>query len=257
MIRNYMKYMMLALMGCLWMSAFGQATTCFSISETQKVMFAQGNLRYLESKDRWSLLDYQHLEKASSGTTAFGWATSGYNGMKGNLDSPRNTDFGPATGDLDGSGYDWGLNNKIYNGDIYSYRTLNAEEWRYLLYKRDDASKLRGKAKVNGIPGLVLLPDDWVQPDNVTFTPGEKYAVNDYSLVLWARMELAGAVFLPAAGYGWDGSMEEWHETGYYWTTTTNDDQTAFVLKFNNQSVTVCPAPRRYGAAVRLVTECK
>lgn len=237
----------------------GQCELGFSVSEKGRVIFAQGNVQYDAGRGSWRFLDYMHLYNPTSKLchTMFGWATSGYEGMKGDLDSPRNTDYGPATGDLDGTRYDWGVNNRMANGDIYTWRTLNKSEWDYLLFRRPDAGRLRGKATVNGTPGLVLLPDDWVQPQNVTFVTGERFDANVYSLVLWARMETAGAVFLPAVGYGWDGERVDWYSAGYYWTTTTHDDQTAYLLKFSDRGVALEPAPRRYGATLRLVSDCR
>lgn len=239
----------------LWLCA--QPDAAFSVGENTRVIFAGGNLKYSPLQDAWRFMGHQYDISEGSDWCRFGWATSGYNGMDGNLDTPHNTDYGPAEGNLDSTRYDWGLNNVIKNGDIYSWRTLNASEWEYLLNVRPGAARLRGKAIVNGIPGIVLLPDNWVQPSNVTFSCGENYSVNRYSLVLWAHMEQAGAVFLPAAGYGWDGESVEWREAGYYWTTTTYDDQSAVLLRFDATSTQIQPAPRRYGAAVRLVSNCR
>ncbi len=252
-----MKYKILCLLLGIVCLCNAQPNMCFSVGADKIVAFSQGNLCYLPAKNQWTFLNYQYEEQRPQGYCDFGWATSGYQNMKGDLKSPRNTDYGPSEGDLDSTQYDWGIHNTIQNGDIYTWRTLNAEEWNYLLYNRIDAERLRGKAKVNGIPGLVLLPDNWVQPDNVMFAYGESYDVNIYSLVLWKRMEIAGAVFLPAAGYEWDGYSQEWHEVGYYWTTTNGDEQTAVVLKFDTRTTTTTSVPRRYGASVRLVRECQ
>ena len=54
---------------------------------------------------------------------------------------------------------------------------------------------------LNGVHGMILLPDNWVQPDDVTFTPQQhNWTTNVYDATSWRTMEGAGAIFLPAAG---------------------------------------------------------
>ena len=68
--------------------------------------------------------------------------------------------------------------------------------------------------------GLIILPDEdcWELPDGLSFTSGcaNGYATNTYSYSELARMEAAGAVFLPAAG-GRDGVDVKGVGSGYYW----------------------------------------
>lgn len=77
-------------------------------------------------------------------------------------------------------------------------------------------------ARVEGVNGVVLLPDDYVQPagipllktDYVRYDSGGSGLavalvdeVNDYTSAQWAEMENAGAVFIPA-GYYYKGSED-------------------------------------------------
>lgn len=88
---------------------------------------------------------------------------------------------------------DWG--EKFDDG----WYTMSRQEWWHLLYGRDNAENLFSYATVNGVKGLLLLPDDFVNP-GVPFYPLESdYSVNDYGLEDWKVLEKAGAVFLPEA----------------------------------------------------------
>lgn len=63
---------------------------------------------------------------------------------------------------------DWGT-NRIGNYAPNAWRTLTSNEWGYLLNNRPNASSLKGVAQVNGVNGLILLPDSWTRPSGVTF----------------------------------------------------------------------------------------
>ena len=75
----------------------------------------------------------------------------------------------------------------------------------YLLFVRNTASGVRFvKAVVNGVNGLVLLPDQWqattYQLNSVNMAE-MNYTNNDISLADWQQvLEPAGAVFLPVGG---------------------------------------------------------
>ena len=72
-------------------------------------------------------------------------------------------------------------------------------EWYYLLETR--GYDFYGPATVDGIKGLVVLPDNWTLPTGCTFNGSMgNYGQNVYSAENWAKMEAAGAVFLPSAG---------------------------------------------------------
>lgn len=85
------------------------------------------------------------------------------------------------------------------------WRTPRKEEWLYLLFVRNTASGVRFvKAVVNGVNGLVLLPDQWqattYQLNSVNMAE-MNYTNNVISLPDWQQvLEPAGAVFLPAGG---------------------------------------------------------
>ena len=79
--------------------------------------------------------------------------------------------FGRGTGDApnkvstDNSDYstftDWGVNAITNGGNIDNmWRTLTADEWRYLFCGRTDAANLFSLGKVNGVNGQVLILRD-------------------------------------------------------------------------------------------------
>ena len=166
---------------------------------------------------------------------------------------------------------DWGINNPISNGGNAenTWRTLsggNNGEWDYVLFKRD-ASTVNGvenarfaKAIVNNIHGLILFPDDYTHPNEVALPTG----INDYGMTGWNEnnysvadflsMEVAGAVFLPAAGSR-DGIMVSGvGSAGNYWSTTHDNSSNSLELRFYNSALFADASFFRYlGHSVRLV----
>ena len=71
----------------------------------------------------------------------------------------------------------------------------------------------------------MILPDVWQLPDGCRFTQNASgYTTNSYSEGQWAKMEAAGAVFLPAAGERVE-TVFRMNSTprGLYWCTETGD----------------------------------
>ena len=144
----------------------------FSVSATKQVTFSKGNLQYHPANDKWRFAENQtdYIGDANSNISStyngwldlFGWSTSA-------------TNFGVSTStnnaDYSGSFVDWGT-NKIGNDTPNTWRTLTKDEWNYLLNTRTNADALCGIAQVNGVNGLILLPDNWTCPAGVTFKSG-------------------------------------------------------------------------------------
>lgn len=137
---------------------------------------------------------------------------------------------------------DWGENI----GE--SWRTPTIDEWYYLFNKRNDAQCLHSIGCINGIYGIIILPDKWELPEDCSFygmptykyIDDKRYRVDDlsgreglaneywdidlwcnnsYSIEMWIKMESAGAVFLPMYK----------HEKGFYeasyWSSTPLKDE--------------------------------
>ena len=230
----------------------------FSVSETKKVYFSQGNLSYKESSDTWEFFNTQHQYNKY---TYFNWGASGYNGI-----SPTTSDlyaFPKEMKKIEGTNYDWGVYNKITNGGNVEglWRTLTYTEWNYLLNNRKGADTLCFRAWINMTRGLLLLPDNWTTPNTFVLThtksPKEEYSDNHYSLEEWSVMESYGAVFLPCAGYRIFTSTLNHGLYGYYWSTANYGEDQAYFLYFDSNKIEMTYEKifRRNGLSVRLVQD--
>ena len=76
----------------------------------------------------------------------------------------------------------------------------------------------------------------------------------------WDKMEMAGAIFLPAAGYRSNTNVAGDNTQGWYWSTTNTGESTtpgsnqAYPLTFSSSGATTTTAAVRLrGCSVRLV----
>ena len=127
------------------------------------------------------------------------------------------------------------------------WHVLDKDEWTYLLVTRDAglaaADQRNGIGTVAGVHGLIIIPDNWIQPSGVPALTGgssEGWNTNSYDATAWADMADAGAVFLPAAGYSTDGiNAVDPGLDGTYWSSSENSDNTAqgFAIQFQNSVI--------------------
>ena len=266
----------------------------FTVASGRVVYFSQGNLQYIGSATTpyWKFAEHQFdffgdngqgSEDTDVDRDLFGWGTSGYN-HGAICYQPWSTSYSYedyfAYGSPDNNLHDspgtadWGYNAISNGGNMVNsgWRTLTCGEWTYLIDGRPD---LYGQGKVGScIPGLIILPDDWswtgdVAPFETSWVPGESKWVNVYNYSEWAKMEAAGAVFLPTAGSrikstaGGSIVVDDVGETGFYWSSSytensnpTHPFQSAYELYFDG-SPGVSPNKfynsRGYGFSVRLV----
>ena len=249
----------------------------FSVSADKQVTFSQGNLQYTQSTNTWSFAENQWEVTGTDNVTGgsvssdptdgdsksgagladkidlFGWSTSA-------------TNFGVSTStgynDYSGSFVDWGT-NKIGADAPNTWRTLTDDEWEYVVFKRPNASSLCGVAQVNGVNGLILLPDNWTCPAGVTFKSGfhssdgtEYYAAyQTITAEQWSKLESASAVFLPAAGSRYGSSVGYVQDRGLYWSATELGGDRAYYLYFYLDGATMDYGGRGGGHSVRLVKD--
>ena len=245
----------------------------FSVREDKQVQFSQGNLQYQASTKIWRFAENQYdfvgndnanISNDYSGwIDLFAWGT----GRNPTLSSTERTDYVV---------YDeWG-NNAISNGGNRTkwWKTLDMFEWKYLFYYRPNADELFGLGSVNGVNGTIILPDDWVKPEGVTFNPSRKkgladdeenkdiiynsnednYTHNTYTAAQWKLMESAGAVFLPAAGCRYGIYMDFVGTGGSYWSMTAGGDYKSYYFSYNIFGLsTQSYYDRCIGRSVRLV----
>lgn len=131
--------------------------------------------------------------------------------------------------------YDWGRFNAISNGGntVNYWRTLTADEWRYLLFGRSNAEKLRGQATLMKVHGYVLFPDGTdVESLGFVSNPND-WVSNIYSTESdWEMLESMGAVFLPCAGRRYGTEVENTTTWGIYWSSTAEDMANAIGVGF-------------------------
>jgi len=262
----------------------------FSVSDTKRVRFSRGNLQYTQSTQTWSFAEHQYdmigtdnvvgdsvyynvagSNKCGSAFAdkidLFGWSSTG------------SAKWGISTLDSShvfyGDFMDWGKNI----GDGNTWYTLTNDEWSYLCDKRPNADRLAGVARINlnadgteYANGLILLPDSWACPADVTFKSGfvarDKYddcaqAYANYqtlTIVEWQKIEAAGAVFLPASGENniYYLAILNVQCRGIYWSATPMTEYSVYCLYIHEDGM----KPNGYndgniGQAVRLVQDVK
>ena len=243
-----------------------QAIGVFTISPNKTVAFAPGNLQYIITTNTWTFAanQYEYIGTRNMVNNAFAdtidlfaWST----------DTDPSTALGVTlVEDLElfsGNFVDWGT----AVGDGNTWRTLTSAEWEYLRASRTNAEQLIGVASVNGTHGLILLPDNWVAPEGITFKSGfsdkeynsiafEEY--QSFTAEQWAIMQAAGAVFLPCAGFRLGTSLMYMQLGGLYWTASPHS---AYGPRFASYFLFMCDGAgigydtRSGGNAVRLVKD--
>ena len=271
----------------------------FSVGEGKFVSFSNGNLQCKPSSSipTWRFADKQwHYvggtnseNPQGSGTIEgsdnakildegytgwmdlFGWGTWGSNGNPLNIST-------------ESGNYTWSEFTKTLDGHN-DWRTLSYDEWDYLLGERQSDFYAMVKcawATVNGVKGIVLLPDNWDKTiivsnlngwDNNVYYGAQFGDELNYSYEgsVWSTMENAGAIFLPAAGNRTvtiktttedeppttttDTLINVYvpGEKGYYWTSTTDSHN---YVEFDNTGVTTNYTTNyTFGCSVRLVRD--
>ncbi len=255
----------------------------FSISPTQQIRFSQGNLQYQASTDTWRFAEHQWEALGDENTNIsptydgwidlFGWGTSNhdhgavcYQPWSTAVQAEKYYAYGDSIYNLeDQTGQaDWGC-NVILNGteNTGRWRTLTSDEWHYLINSRHPGNfpypKYYCMAVVNGVKGLILLPDDWsseIYPFVGAGDSNTDFASNLIDGEQWMVLESYGAVFLPATGMRSNHGMNNIGSYGVYWSSTAIDAQHAYHLLFLRAAMNSHLAIRRnFGVAVRLVCD--
>ena len=236
----------------------------FSVSAESQVTFSPGNLQYHPKNKVWrfapSQLNYIGDNNSKLSATYNGWID--LFGMSGTYKS----DFGVSTSttdfDYSGSFVDWGTNT-IGSDAPNTWRTLTKDEWYYLFETRTNAKSLYGIAQVDGVNGMILLPDNWKCPSGATFKSGfygssgaDYYAAyQTFTADQWSKLEAAGAVFLPAAGYRDGTTMKLAQSHGCYWSGTGYNGNYSYSANFYSIRFYTDWTNNSYGRSVRLVKD--
>ena len=233
----------------------------FSVAPNKYVSFSQGNLQYFPAAKLWKFADvqYEFLGNANKyvSSTYRNWVDlfcwSGANAIV-----PFGIALSTNVADYAGDFVDWGI-NWICGDAPGTWRTLSKEEWEYLLKSRPNANQLRTKGSVNGVKGVILLPDNWISPagiaiDWVADEDALSANVNAYSVENWIELEMGGAVFLPAAGSFVVPDVKHTNHFGGYMSSTLKDANNSYIYAFHVLPVNyVNYSHHKYGRSVRLV----
>lgn len=235
----------------------GASVAVFSVAKGNTVRFSRGNLQYQASTDTWRFAEHQYDYIGGSNSqissTYSGWIDLFGRGVW----LPGKTPWHASTSIPD---YAWSESETDAPAMGEEWRTLSRDDWKYLFVERVNASELHGEATVNGVHGIVMLPDEWTLPEGLLFTPGfdgsvyNDYSLNVYSVEQWQAMENAGAVFLPAAGDRWGTFVDGVNAAGFYWSSSDYGDGMASFLFFNGMNLEPALATEySRGLSVRLV----
>jgi hypothetical protein len=107
------------------------------------------------------------------------------------------------------------------------------------------------------------LPDNWTLPSGCRFSAGlDECDDNIYTLQQWAKMESAGAVFLPGTGVRtpiimasvFNGRDYGINNFGNYWTSTRGENYGGYSVGFflDELFLSLCDFNSKDGRAVRL-----
>lgn len=211
----------------------------FGTSDDVKVAFAKGNLVWDGS---FKMHDHQYDYEgvwSDSKIDLFNWSKDA------NIARARSySDGGRTISDTF-----FAANDGVFTG----WDVLTADEWYYLISTRpnslDNAFAVRKPGvTVCGVKNcLVLAPDD-----------NKTEILSSYNASQWADAEAAGYVCLPPAGFRIGGTVSDEDNYGYYWSTTTvqNEIGSACYMKLWDSNCTAGPSQRRgrnVAMAVRLV----
>ena len=256
----------------------------FSVSSNKQVYFSQGNLQATWDGTSWSWAfaanQWDYIGNNAGNTSINGngtidgtgtvdlfcwvgassnWTGAAQYGITNSTATNNQNGYGNSATEALKS--DWGT--LIGSG----WRTLTKDEWKYLLEDRATTSGRYAKAKVNNVPGIILLPDDWstsFHSLNSINTENGGYTDNDISSAAWASdFEAHGAVFLPTAGYrelNNDSQVIVIDDgiSGSYWSSSyyTEEHFKSYCMTFDVGSLYPDDRILRYkGLSVRLVYE--
>ena len=238
--------------------------TSFRVSPTKAVIFSPGNLQYRASTNTWRFAPHQWeyigmignlfgIQRLSDDwIDLFGWGT-GNNPTKSSEDEHDYQRF-----------VDWGINT-IGTDKPNTWRTLTQEEWTYLfMHTRWTIAKVDGKL------GFILLPDNFIFPQNLAVSilgngymsvpslcfKDPDYILNQYSTTEFTQLETRGCVFLPCAGYRVGLGALDVGSSGHYWSATPCSEYSSKEMGFGLTSAGVYNwVYRFYGLSVRLVRD--
>ena len=233
-------------------AAYGEGSLpgVFTLKDGRKICFSKGNLQFhcKNYEFRFAENQYDVIGKDNENISPnydgwidlFGWGTSGYMGCQPTETSKKYSEYGPASGDIAGTKYDWGVYNPITNGGNKEglWRTPTAEEMRYLLNNRPHADKLKISCKIFGKRGFILIPSIDFWEKRLCF-PIDATTTNEFDEEQWRILEDMGCVFFCTCEIGrrfGDGrTMQAW-EYGWYGVYSTASRKATYTCYIYNKN---------------------
>ncbi len=239
----------------------------FTIAPNVIVKFSPGNLQYNPKENKWRFAPHQHemIGKANSKISEnydgwidlFGWGTAKTPTLFAKEDNyASHIEAGNFPIALD-----WGR-HEINGYQPLLWRTMTKDEWAYLFNERKNAKDLVTLGTIEGINGLIILPDNWNHKwDKENFTYPLLFNLKSYSgynffpLEVWeTHFEKKGAIFLPCSGFREGKVIKQINTGGSYWSSTGYRNQSAYSFTFGANYLLPTSDFARYKArAVRLV----
>jgi len=281
------RYLPIALLSTITMlggcNKKANAVHAFSVSENKQIYFAESNLQYHCKNNTWRFapnaydfigVDNENIDDNYDGyIDLFSWGSTGYKIQPDNYEV-ENPECGNGSVDVENTNWDFGYYLSSQLGD--TYRMFTHHEIHYLLMYRKNAEKLFGYGTINKIKGFFILPDDYQNPEGITFSPSMdhqfknnynwyysnglevNYNYNIFSLDDWSKLKAAGAVFLPAGGFRYGDETTHCGVSGHYWTNSHYGEEFANCLCcFEHDLFLEGNFDRSYGLAVRLIKDAK
>lgn len=197
----------------------------------------------------------------------FGWSTST---THLGINNSTNNETYRKSGITDGSDFvDWGSAKEVTDCIGTGWRTLNKNEWRYLMETRGGncfAMATLGDSR----GGMILLPDDWKTTYYALSSINNGNAnlnSNGISYSDWtSKLEAHGAVFLPVTGQRSGTTVTGYDEQLHYWSSTGGLNSSSVPIGYHlrwmpfGDNKGLAPdtgAGRCNGYAVRLVYDIK
>lgn len=192
-------------------------------SEGAVVHFSQANLTYTISTATWSFLNEQYDIVETNGqdvgnnyenqdvVSLFEWGT-------GNNPTTTSQNYGFI---------DWGTNAISNGGNVPNlWRTPTKDEYNYMFATHEsDVTYAFGEIEGNNGYGMIMLPDNWRCPAEISLrsTSTGTHVPPVYSVNEWEKMEAAGAVYWPTAGYRYKTTVTEVGYRGQYRLSSTDE----------------------------------
>lgn len=222
----------------------------FSVSNTKKVHFSHGNLRYTVSSGVWDFYPNQYdcaSTYESNVISLFNWGYNETQSIKPDGSFTNNVSL--ASGNLV-SEQDWGY----HVGEKNTWRTLTTKEWQYLFNDASRSGLYAYGVTVAGKANCTVL-----YPDGFSGTKVSNGDLTSYDTASeWEAAQNEGVVCLPAVGSRSGASVSNVGVLGNYWSSTPYDSNNAYIVYFSSSNLLPGSNNKRdYGYAVRLVTDAE